>query len=93
MGKKRVARFLRRYLSRFAFRQAGPEDLLRLAKRVVRRQDRPKIEALYRRWLEETHGDEDIGLLEPAKQVKFIEELKKLEATAPLDASLLELLE
>jgi aminopeptidase N len=89
MGKKRFARFLRRYLSRFAFRQAGPEDLLRLAKRAVRRQDRPKIEALYRRWLEETHGDEDIGLLEPAKLVKFIEELKKLEATAPPDASLL----
>lgn len=93
IGKKRFARFLRLYLARFAFRKAGPDDLLRLAKRVVSRRDRPPVEDLFRRWLEETHGDEDIGLLEPAKLVKFLKELKKLEASAPLETTLLEFLE
>ena len=92
LGKSRFPRFLRMYIARFSFRQAGPGDLLRLAKRLVPRKKRPEIEELYRRWLEETHADEDIGLLEPAKLVKFLEVLGELEATAPLDANLLDLL-
>jgi hypothetical protein len=93
IGKKRFSRFLRLYLSRFAFRKAGPEDLLRLARRMVPRRNRQAVEDLFRRWLQETHGDEDIGLLEPARLVRFLEELKKVEAAAPVEATLLELLE
>jgi aminopeptidase N len=93
IGKKRFSRFLRGYIGKFSFRQAAPEDLLRLAKRTVRRKKRQQVEDLYRRWLEGTHADEDIGLLEPAKLVKFLEIVSEMEATAPLDPSLLELLE
>jgi hypothetical protein len=92
LGKKRFSRFLRMYIARYSFRQADPDDLLRLARRVVPKKQRPKIEELYRRWLEGIHADEDIGLLEPAKLVKFLEVLSELEATAPPDAPLLELL-
>jgi hypothetical protein len=92
IGKNRFSRFLRTYIARYSFRQAGPDDLLRLARRVVPKKQRPKIEELYRRWLEEAHADEDIGLLEPAKLVKFLEVLSELEATAPLEATLLDLL-
>jgi hypothetical protein len=87
IGKTRFSRLLKLYLSRYAFRRATPDDLLRLAKRMVPRRDRQAVEDLFRRWLEETHGDEDIGLLEPAKLVKVLEELKKPEV------NLLELLE
>jgi hypothetical protein len=93
LGKKRFSRFLRMYIARFSFRQAGPEDLMRLAKRVMPRRKRQAVEELCKRWLEGAHADEDIGLLEPAKLVKFLEVLSEMEAAAPLDASLLELLE
>jgi hypothetical protein len=93
LGKKRFSLFLRRYVSRFEFKQAGPEDLLRVARTVVRRRERQQVEELYRRWLEETHGDEDIGLLEPAKLVQFLKELEELDATASPEATLLEFLE
>ena len=93
IGKPRFSRLLRLYISKFGFRRAAPGDLLRLAKRMVPRKKRQQVEDLYRRWLEGAHADEDIGLLEPAKLVKFLEVLGEQEATAPLDASLLELLE
>jgi len=92
LGEKSFSRFLRGYIARYAFRQTGPGDLLQLAKRVVPRKKRPRVEELYRRWLEETHADEDIGLLESAKLVKFLEMLGELEATAPLEAHSLDLL-
>jgi len=93
IGKKRFSRFLRMYIARYSFRQASPDDLLLLARRLVPRKKRQVVEDLYRRWMEGTHADEDVGLLEPAKLVKFLELLSELEATAPLDPSLLELLE
>ena len=92
IGKKRFSRFLRMYIARFSFRQASPEDLLRLARRLVPRKKRQQVEDLYRRWLEGIHADEDIGLLEPAKLVEILEALSGLEATAPLEPTLLQLL-
>lgn len=59
MGKGAFSALLRAYAERFAFREASPEDLRRL---IAQKAPGKKIEALVRRWLEEAHGDEDIGV-------------------------------
>ncbi len=92
IGKPRFSRFLRLYLSRFAFRKAGPDDLLRLARRMVPKRNRQTVEDLFERWLRKTHADEDIGLPQPGELVNFLEKLGNLETPSPSEATLLELL-
>ena len=46
------------YHRRFSGRIAGPRDLLAI---VQQKAPGAGAEAIYRRWVEETHGDEDIG--------------------------------
>ncbi len=59
MGKQAFLGLLRAYAAEFAFREAAPQDLLRL---IRKKAPGKKAEALYRRWIEEAHGDEDIGV-------------------------------
>ncbi len=49
---------LREYYRKFAGRIAGPRDLLEI---VQARAPEAGAETIYRRWIEEMHGDEDIG--------------------------------
>ena len=55
MGDKAFLGGLRDYYARFRYRLAGPEDLRRIL--LARAPDlRSKIDALYRKWIEEAHG-------------------------------------
>jgi hypothetical protein len=49
---------LREYYKRYSGRIAGPRSLLEIVEANAPQAD---VEALYRHWIEETHGDEDIG--------------------------------
>ncbi|MEO0324188.1 MAG: M1 family aminopeptidase, partial [Myxococcota bacterium] len=62
MGNGPFFRALRGYVSANRFRTAGPTDLRdRLAR------GRPPIARLARRWLDEAHGDADLGRPSPAR--------------------------
>jgi hypothetical protein len=50
---------LREYYRRYSGRIAGPRSLLEI---VAAKAPQDGVEALYRRWIEEAHGDEDVGL-------------------------------
>ena len=49
---------LREYYRRYSGRIAGPRSLLEI---VEAKAPQAGVEALYRRWIEEAHGDEDVG--------------------------------
>lgn len=60
IGRKRLFKALREYVRRYSFRKATPKDLLDTLASVS---GRPKlVRRLYKRWIEQTHGDQDIGL-------------------------------
>jgi len=48
------------YYNAFWFRIAGPEDFKKMMQRVAP-QKKSEIETLFQRWMNERHGDEDIG--------------------------------
>jgi aminopeptidase N len=50
---------LREYYRRYSGRIAGPRSLLDI---VEAKAPQSGVEALYRRWIEEAHGDEDVGM-------------------------------
>ncbi len=50
---------LREYYRRYSGRIAGPRSLLDI---VAAKAPQAGVEALYRRWIEEAHGDEDVGM-------------------------------
>ena len=58
LGRKRWEALLKSYAGRYAFGTAGPRSLLELASR----KERKRLDPLYRRWILETHGDEDLGV-------------------------------
>ncbi len=58
VGDEAFFESLREYYRKFRGGIAGPRDLLEI---VHARVPEAGAEAVYRRWIEETHGDEDIG--------------------------------
>jgi len=60
MGDKDFHRTLQQYYDAYWFRIAGPEDFKKIAQRRVTEKAH-EIDALYKRWMLEQHGDEDIG--------------------------------
>lgn len=94
-SKQAFLRFLKTYASRFAFRQARPEDLLRAAESALG--NKPKVRALYRRWILENHGDEDIGTLDFSDLDRLVNQLSRMPAAGnvqmggPVDPAILRL--
>lgn len=94
-GKKAFLRFLRTYATRLAFRQATPADLVRVAIRVFGKKRRVKV--LYKRWIEENHGDEDIGTLDLSdldrliNQLSHIQKAGNVQLGGPIDPAFLQL--
>ena len=76
LGLKTFLRFLKSYASRYGFRRADPAGLLETAARVSGK--KKKIEALYRRYLQESHGDEDIGVLDMTRLSQLLSQLGSL---------------
>jgi len=95
MGKKVFLRFLRNYASRFAFRQATPDDLFRLAVAAVKKKSRARV--LIDRWIKENHGDEDIGTLDMSAMDQLLNQLSQMQAAGnvrfdgPIDPAMLKL--
>jgi len=95
MGKTVFLRFLKKYASQFAFRQATPDDLFRMAIAATRK--KAKVKALIRRWMEESHGDADIGMLDLSGLDKLVNQLSGIQAAGnvrfdgPVDPALLKL--
>jgi aminopeptidase N len=52
---------LRDYYDRFWFRIAGPQDFTLVLRDHVPAAQQAAVSALYRHWINETHGDQDIG--------------------------------
>ena len=77
LGRKRFIRMLRRYARRHAFRRVEPVDLLQAARGAGARP--AAIENLYRRWIEQAHGDEDIGGLDLRDLDKLLGQLGALQ--------------
>lgn len=60
MGDAAFLDSMKRYYNEYWFRIAGPNDFTDIAQqRAPARRD--EIRATFKRWIEETHGDEDIG--------------------------------
>jgi len=95
LGKKAFMRFLKTYASRFAFRQADPDHLFRLAVAAARKKNR--VKALIKRWIRENHGDEDIGTLDMSAMDQLIDQLSQMQAAGnvrfdgPVDPAILKL--
>jgi hypothetical protein len=93
-GKKAFLRFLKAYASRLAFRQATPDDLLRVATSLL---PKKKVQALYQRWIRENHGDEDIGTVDFSDMDRLIQQLSQMQAAGniqlggPIDPAILQL--
>jgi len=60
MGDPSFFTTIKSYYDSFWFRIAAPDDFTKVAKRNAPGKQQ-QIDALYRRWMLETHGDEDIG--------------------------------
>ena len=60
MGDAAFIDAARRYYNEYWFRIAGPKDFTRIAEQRLPAK-RDEIAAAFKRWIEETHGDEDIG--------------------------------
>ena len=58
VGDKIFFESLREYYRRYSGQIAGPRSLLEI---VEAKAPQAGVEGLYRRWIEETHGDEDVG--------------------------------
>jgi hypothetical protein len=58
IGRGGLLRVLKTYTSRFAFREAVPEDFLKI---LGQNGDAKRLGELAQRWLYQAHGDEDIG--------------------------------
>jgi hypothetical protein len=60
LGDPRFFAALRQYVQRFRFGFAGPQDFTDIAFARAGK-DGAKVRALARRWLEDAHGDDDLG--------------------------------
>ena len=61
---------LARYYDKYKFRIATPEDLLAEINQDLSPAERETVHRLYKRWLHDKHGDEDIG--KPTIEVEII---------------------
>ena len=61
MGEKNLGAALARFYEKYKFRIATPDDLLNELNQDLTSADRDTIHRIYRRWLHDKHGDEDIG--------------------------------
>lgn len=90
MGKERFQKMLQLYYARHQFRIASTADLLSIAREVSA--EPMKTQTTFQRWLDQAHGDEDIGpvklntafavLIEPvlpkdAPETNFLRDLTK----------------
>lgn len=60
MGDRPFFTAMKEYYNRFWFRTAGPEDFKQVAQETLP-EKRSQIAATFQRWMNEQHGDEDIG--------------------------------
>lgn len=92
IGADAVVAGLRAFATQQAWQQADSEDLLAAFKSIA--PDRgAEIDALWTRWMRESHGDEDIGatatttpgdpVLDPQQLEELIRQLEELEALFP----------
>jgi hypothetical protein len=94
-SKGALLRLFKTYAARFAFRQARPGDLLRVAESVFGKKRR--VRELYRRWILENHGDEDIGTVDFSDLDRLVNQLSGLQQTGnlqlggPIDPAILRL--
>jgi aminopeptidase N len=95
VGKKVFLRLLKKYARLHAFRQATPDDLFRVA--VAATKKKARVKALIKRWIEENHGDEDIGTLDMSAMDQLINQLSSMQAggnvrfDGPIDPAILNL--
>ena len=95
LGKKVFLRFLKSYATRFAFRQATPDDLFRKVIAVSKK--KTKVKALIQRWIRENHGDADIGTLDFSDLDQLINQMSQMQAAGnvqlggPIDPAILKL--
>jgi hypothetical protein len=81
-SRRALLRFLKAYAARFAFRQARPEDLLKTAEAVLKK--KLKVRRLYRRWILENHGDQDVGTLDFSDLDRLVNQLSGLRKSGSL---------
>jgi len=76
VGKEAFIKMMRTYADRFRFRIAQPSDLQKAIDDALIASRSPftpqKSQLLARRWLYESHGDEDIGTLQFGKLIEMI---------------------
>jgi hypothetical protein len=78
MGQELFLKFLRKYVSTYAFCRVQPEDLIAVA--VQAGGQNKYIHHLYERWMHACYGDEDIGMLDSVHTVgQFMQQLQKLQ--------------
>jgi hypothetical protein len=77
IGPDAVIAGLRDFATTFAWREASPDDLRAAFGRVA--PDRAaEIDALWNRWMHETHGDEDLGTAAPGLPGVDLKEIEKI---------------
>ncbi len=69
MGDSPFELALKRYATRYRFKDAGSDAFLQVAQEVAPAQKK-KLEDLYGRWFRGAHGDEDIGPLDIGKMME-----------------------
>ncbi len=77
IGKKTFFRCLKNYITKNAFRQAQPADLLKAFVRGSKKG--AKVKALYKRWIHERHADQDLSKLKLPSLNKLLGQLKNLK--------------
>jgi aminopeptidase N len=60
MGDEAFFAALKKYYKKFSFQTAGPYDFKEVAQ-SIQPNNKEKLELTFKRWMEEEHGDEDIG--------------------------------
>jgi aminopeptidase N len=89
LGDARFFDAVRRYVAGHRFGFAGPDDFTTLAAERAGR-DAPVVRALARRWLHESHGDEDLGKADLGGLLgHLLGGLSGPSAGAPIDAATL----
>jgi hypothetical protein len=72
LGKEAFLAGLARYFKRHRFAIASPGDLQRALEAGLPATRQAQVAATARRWLQETHGDQDIGAFDPAVIVPLL---------------------
>lgn len=70
IGEERVAKSLREIVARWSFQRTTPDDL-RTALKANAGAKGPAIDALWKRWFEQTHGAQDVGKFDYAELARL----------------------